>query len=100
LNKQEVFKMANGHGGKRDGAGRTKKATEEEIISMMDVIASPHDALSCLWIKCKEGDTQAIKAWLEYRLGKPKQNVDVTSGGDKIAPPITWVKPDESDTAT
>ena len=84
--------MATGHGGKREGAGRTKKATEEEIISMMDVIASPHDALSCLWAKCQEGDTQAIKAWLEYRLGKPKQNIDVTTQGGKITPPIEWIK--------
>ena len=59
---------------------------------MMDVIASPHDALSCLWAKCQEGDTQAIKAWLEYRLGKPKQNIDVTTQGGKITPPIEWIK--------
>lgn len=92
--------MANGHGGKRPNAGRAKKATEEEIISMMDLIASPQKALSCLWGKCQEGDTQAIKAWLEYRLGKPKQQVDVTSGGDKVAPPIVWIKSDESDSDT
>ena len=84
--------MANGHGGKREGAGRTKKATEEEIISMMDVIASPHDALSCLWAKCQEGDTQAIKTWLNYRFGMPKQNIDVTAQGGKITPPIEWIK--------
>jgi len=92
LNKQGLFKMANGHGGKRPNAGRAKKATEEEIISMMDIIASPEEALSCLWIKCSEGDTQAIKTWLEYRLGKPKQSVDVTSKGESLGPRIVWKK--------
>jgi len=91
LNKQEEIKMANGHGGRRPNAGRTPKAKEEEIISMMDIIATPHEALECLWGKCKEGDTNAIKAWLEYRLGKPKQSMDVTSGGERITPPIEWI---------
>jgi hypothetical protein len=91
LNKQVVFKMANGHGGRRPNAGRAKKETEEEIISMMDIIASPHDALSCLWVKCKEGDTQAIKAWLEYRLGKPSQKIDMVVDGQIVTPPIKWI---------
>lgn len=92
--------MANGHGGPRPGGGRRPKADEITVIESMDAIAVPEQAWKALWGKCQEGDTQAIKTWLNYRFGMPKQNVDVTSGGDKIAPPITWVKPDESDTAT
>jgi hypothetical protein len=92
--------MANGHGGPRPGGGRRPKADEITVIESMDAIAVPEQAWNALWNKCQEGDTQAIKTWLNYRFGMPKQNVDVTSGGDKIAPPITWVKPDESDTAT
>jgi hypothetical protein len=84
--------MANGHGGRRPNAGRLPKEKEQEIVSMMDIIASPMDALDCLWNKCKEGDTQAIKTWLEYRFGKPKQSIDVTTQGEKIGPRIVWKK--------
>ena len=41
--------------------------------------------------KCKEGDTAALKLWLSYRFGLPKQQIDVTSNGEKIAPPIQWI---------
>jgi hypothetical protein len=43
-------------------------------------------------IRLKEGDTcQAIKLWLSYRLGLPKQQVDITTNGESIAPPISWL---------
>jgi hypothetical protein len=89
--------MANGHGGKRENGGRPAKADEIKLIEQMDAVAVPEEAWRALWGKCQEGDTQAIKTWLNYRFGMPKQNVDVTSGGDKMAPPIVWIKPDESD---
>jgi hypothetical protein len=41
--------------------------------------------------KCEQGDTNAIKLWLSYRFGLPKQQIDVTSNGEKIAPPIQWI---------
>ena len=92
--------MANGHGGKRPNGGRPSKADEIAVIEQMDAVAVPEEAWRALWGKCQEGDTQAIKTWLNYRFGMPKQQVDVTSGGDKMAPPIVWIKPDESDTDT
>jgi hypothetical protein len=42
-------------------------------------------------MKCAQGDTNAIKLWLSYRFGLPKQQIDVTSNGEKIAPPIQWI---------
>ena len=54
----------------------------------MDAIAVPELAWKALWAKCKEGDTQAIKTWLAYRYGQPKQNIDHTSGGEAIPPVI------------
>ena len=42
-------------------------------------------------MKCAQGDTQALKLWLSYRFGLPKQQIDVTTNGEKIAPPIQWI---------
>lgn len=73
-------------------AGRKSKAEEIKIIESMDAVAAPAEAWKALWEKCKEGDTQAIKSWLAYRYGMPKQVVDVTSQGDKLGPQIIWKK--------
>jgi hypothetical protein len=84
--------MANGHGGARPGGGRRPKADEIKIIEQMDAIAVPADAWRALWNKCQDGDIQAIKTWLNYRFGMPKQSIDVTTQGDKVTPPIEWLK--------
>lgn len=82
-----------GNGGYRDGAGRKPKADEIKIIESMDAVAVPEEAWKALWARCKDGDTQAIKTWLNYRFGMPKQQIDVTTQGDRIAPPIEWISP-------
>jgi hypothetical protein len=73
-------------------AGRPTKADEIKIIEQMDAIAVPEDAWRALWEKCQDGDIQAIKCWLNYRFGMPKQVVDVTTQGEKVTPPIQWIK--------
>lgn len=81
------------HGGKREGAGRKPKADEIKLIEQMDAIAAPEKAWRALWNKCVDGDTQAIKTWLAYRYGQPKQSVDHTSNGNQITlPPLNFVK--------
>jgi hypothetical protein len=80
------------NGGARLGAGRKPKAEEIKIIEQMDAIAVPEDAWRALWDKCQDGDIQAIKTWLNYRFGMPKQQIDVTTQGDKVTPPIEWLK--------
>jgi hypothetical protein len=72
------------HGGARQGSGRKPKADELKLIEQMDAIAAPQEAWEALWNKAKSGDVQAIKTWLEYRFGKPKQQIDVTTDGEKI----------------
>lgn len=84
-----------GKGGATPGAGRKPKADEIQVIESMDAVAVPEKAWRALWAKCEEGDTQAIKTWLNYRFGMPKQAVDVTSQGEKIAPPIQWITSNE-----
>jgi len=85
--------MAGKRGGKRENAGRKPKADEIKMIERMDAIMAPDSAWQALSDKVKEGDTNAIKAWLAYRYGQPKQTVDHTTKGETIkAPPIQWVK--------
>ena len=79
------------NGGARPGAGRPSKIQEIKVIEQMDRIAVPDEIWKALLFKIKEGDTQAIKLWLSYRLGLPKQQIDVTSNGESIAPPIQWI---------
>jgi hypothetical protein len=73
-------------------AGRPNKADEIKIIEQMDAIAVPEEAWKALWSRCKDGDIQAIKTWLNYRFGMPKQSIDVTTQGEKVTPPIEWLK--------
>jgi hypothetical protein len=81
-----------GKGGFRPNSGRPSKADEIKVIEQMDAVAVPEKAWEALWGKCQEGDIQAIKTWLNYRFGMPKQIVDVTTQGEKISPPIEWIK--------
>jgi hypothetical protein len=81
-----------GKGGYNPGSGRKPKADEIKIIESMDAIAVPEQAWDALWKKCEQGDTQAIKTWLNYRFGMPKQQVDVTTQGEKLGPRIVWKK--------
>lgn len=79
------------NGGKREGAGRPPKILEIKVIEQMDAVAVTEEIWKALLFKIREGDTQAIKLWLSYRLGLPKQQIDVTSNGQSIAPPIQWI---------
>jgi hypothetical protein len=79
------------NGGARPGAGRKPKIQEIKIIEQMDAICVPDKIWEALLMKCAQGDTNALKLWLSYRFGLPKQQIDVTSNGEKIAPPIQWI---------
>ena len=78
-------------GGPRPNSGRPPKILEIKLIEQMDAIAVPNEIWKALLYKCKEGDTAALKLWLSYRFGMPKQQIDITSNGENIAPPIQWI---------
>jgi len=81
------------NGGKREGSGRRPKADEIALIDNMDKVAVPQDVWKLLYDKCQDGDTQAIKAWLQYRYGMPKQVTDITSNGESLnIPAINFTK--------
>jgi len=78
-------------GGPRPNSGRPPKILEIKLIEQMDAICVPDKIWEALLYKCQQGDTNALKLWLSYRFGLPKQQIDITSNGDKIAPPIQWI---------
>lgn len=78
-------------GGKREGAGRKPRVQEIRIIEQMDAVCVPEEIWRALLYKCQQGDTAALKLWLSYRFGLPKQQIDITSNGENIAPPISWL---------
>lgn len=78
-------------GGKREGSGRKPKVNEVKLVESMDAISVPEEIWRALLYKCKQGDTGALKLWLSYRYGLPKQQIDVTTNGESIAPPIQWL---------
>ena len=80
----------NGGHSTKGRAGRKPKADEIKLIEQMDAIAAPAEAWQKLWDLCKAGEVQAVKTWIAYRFGQPKQSIDVTTDGDKITPPIVW----------
>lgn len=65
------------NGGARPGAGRKPKADELTTIENMNKALAPADAWKALVSRVNEGDVQAIKLWLNYRFGMPKQSMDI-----------------------
>jgi len=68
--------MEKKHGGARPNSGRLKKDELLSLIESMDAVLVPEEAWKKLADKVKESDVQAIKTWLSYRYGMPKQTVD------------------------
>lgn len=74
------------HGGKRDGAGRPTKADEDKLILKLSKLDEP--AFECLKNGIKEGNYQFWNKFMEFRYGKPKERVDVTSNEESLNIPI------------
>lgn len=66
------------NGGNKN-AGRKPKADEIKLIEQMDAVMVPESVWIALGEKVENGDTQAIKTWLSYRYGMPKQIVEQTN---------------------
>ena len=71
-----------GHGGVRVGQGRKPKADEVKLIERL----SPMDDIALKELKrgVLAGDFQFLKLFMDYRYGKPKERVDITTDGEKI----------------
>ena len=68
--------MTNKHGGARANSGRLKKDEVISLIETLDAIAVPETVWKMLYAKVLDSDVNAIKLWLQYRYGMPKQVID------------------------
>ena len=66
-------------GGKREGAGRPKKADELKLIEKLDNLIDSDAVIRTLGEQVLKGDSRAMTLYFGYRYGKPKESVDVTS---------------------
>jgi hypothetical protein len=64
------------NGGARPNSGRLKKDDLISLIDTMDAISVPEKIWKALSDRVKDGDTNAIKTWLQYRYGMPKQIIE------------------------
>lgn len=78
--------MADGrkNNGGHKTAGRKPLSDEVKRIKMMDSVAAPKEVWDALWKVAKDGNTQALRTWVEYRFGKPKDRVDITSNDETL----------------
>ena len=72
------------HGGKREGAGRKSKADEIKLIERIDSVIDKDEAIKKLGELILDGHMQAIKLYMEYRYGKPKESVDIHTTGENV----------------
>jgi hypothetical protein len=63
-------------GGARPNSGRMRKDEVISLIESMDLVKVPVDVWNKLAERIEDGDTNAIKTWLQYRYGMPKQVID------------------------
>ena len=76
--------------GGHKNSGRKPKAEEQKLIEKLTPLEPlAYDALSRALILA-EG--WAVKLYFEYKYGKPRQQMDITSGGEKIdISPMTFI---------
>lgn len=60
-------------------AGRKPKDEEGKLIERLDKIIECDEAIEVLKKKIKDGDMRAIQLYFNYRFGKPKESVTLSS---------------------
>lgn len=70
-----------GKGGKTPGAGRKSKAVELGLDTLMDSVGPTESVLKRLYelSTAPKPNTEAIRLWLGYKFGTPKQAIVLDS---------------------
>lgn len=84
-------------GGKRQGSGRKAKADELKLIEQMDAYMLPNELWATLAELCRNKDRFAIRTWIEYRYGKPKQSLDIETSTEHFTPIQIIITDENSD---
>ena len=78
-------KRANNGGHSTKGfAGRKPKSDEIKLIEALDNHIDQEEVFDTLHGLIKEGNIRAIQLYMNYRHGKPKENVTLSSDGFNI----------------
>lgn len=72
------------HGGKREGAGRKPKVEEQKLAERLEPLDDI--AFQALEKGLKEFQSWAVKLFMEYRYGKPKQDISITQENSPFKP--------------
>ena len=78
--------------GVNQGQGRPPKCDEVKLIERLTPLAPV--AFAALERGLIENNPAFVKMWFEYFYGKPKQQMDITSGGKEILLP-SWINEDK-----
>ena len=76
--------------GENRGAGRKPKTDEIKFLEKLDNIIDSDDAVKELRNLIKEGNFQALKLYLEYRFGKPKERIELDNKNPFIVDMSKW----------
>lgn len=72
----------NNWGGKREGAGRPKLGEVINIRQILDENIDTNVVIQKLLERIESGDQRAIELFLKYRVGLPKQEIDLNQTGN------------------
>ena len=70
-------------GGKRKGAGRPKKGELINVKMFLDEAIDVNIVTQKLLERIESGDQRAIELYLKYRVGLPKQEIDMNVTGEQ-----------------
>ena len=82
------------NGGHSNG-GRKPKAEEQKLVEKLSPLEPK--AYQALEDAIEDNQSWAVKIFFEYMYGRPKQAVDITSGGEKMQQPIISIDPLDND---
>ena len=74
------------NGGHPTNGGRKPKADEDKLIQKLSELDDI--AFECLKTGVQNGEYNFWNKFMEYRWGKPKEKVDITTNGDNFNFPI------------
>lgn len=86
-----IEKRKETRGGKRPGAGRKTKASEEEVQEKLHPMAK--DFYLKLHERIKEGDLKALQLFAAYYIGLPTQKIESKIEGNLNQIAIEIIKP-------
>jgi len=72
------------NGGNKN-AGRKPKADEIKLIEKLDQLIDRDSVIKKLNELIEDGNFNALKLYFEYRYGKPKESIDITTAGQSLA---------------